>query len=97
MRCGINSIKLAVYADDITVVIGHEADVMFLKDSLKTYEQASSARLNWDKTESLWCGQSGNSSLPLLPGGVKWGRRGLKFLGVWLGTEEVEEIGRAHV
>ncbi len=37
----------------------------------------------------MWCGK--DSKGPLLPGGLKWGRAGLKYLGVFLGTDEYKK------
>lgn len=81
------AIKLSAYADDITVMVRNKYDVQVLKEALKIYEGASSAKLNWEKTEALWCG-SERSPLPELPENVKWGKTGIKFLGVYLGKEE---------
>lgn len=84
-------IKVSAYADDITAVIRHEQDVVSLETALQVYGSASSAKLNWDKTEALWCGSVRRENhLPLLPGGIKWSRTGLKFLGVWLGNDEAK-------
>jgi len=50
-----NTIKLTAYADDITVFVKTQADVNKIKNCLCLYEKASSAKLNWSKTEALWC------------------------------------------
>ncbi len=84
---GAEAIKLSAYADDITVMVRNGYDIQGLKEALKIYEGASSAKLNWEKTEALWCGSEG-SSLPDLPENVKWGKSGFKFLGVYLGKDE---------
>lgn len=81
------AIKLSAYADDITFMVRNAHDVQVLKEALKIYEGASSAKLNWQKTEALWYGSEG-SSLPELPENVKWGKSGIKFLGVYLGKNE---------
>lgn len=91
LQVGDTLIKVSAYADDLTVVICHEQDVSSLSDALQVYEMATSAKLNWSKTEALWCGSgSRDVPLPTLPGGIKWSRTGLKFLGVWLGNDEVK-------
>lgn len=54
-------------------MIRNTHDVQVLKEALKIYEGASSAKLNWQKTEALWYGSEGNS-LPELPENVKWGK-----------------------
>lgn len=48
------AIKLSAYADDITVMVRNTHDVQVIKEALKIYEGASSAKLNWQKTEALW-------------------------------------------
>ncbi len=58
-----------------------------LKETLKMYEGASTARVNWGKCEGFYCGQKVKENPPELPGGVKWSQEGLKCLGVYLGTE----------
>ncbi len=60
---GAEAIKLSAYADDITVMVRNSYDIQGLKEALKIYEGASSAKLNWEKTEALWCGSEGSSYL----------------------------------
>lgn len=55
------SIILSAYADDITVIVQQQEDILNLKGSLKVYERASSASLNWDKTEAVWYGSTENN------------------------------------
>lgn len=81
------SIILSAYADDITVIVQQQEDILNLKESLKVYERALSARLNWDKTEAVWYGSTENMNLSL-PNNIQWGTLGLKYLGVYLGQEE---------
>lgn len=64
------AIKLSAYADDITVIVRNAHDVQVLKEALKIYEGASSAKLNWQKTEALWYGSEGNSQ-KMLSGGSR--------------------------
>lgn len=54
---------------------------------MKIYENASTARVNWEKCEGFYCGQMVNNNPPVLPVGVKWSQEGLKCLEVYLGTE----------
>ncbi|XDV25251.1 hypothetical protein PO909_029197 [Leuciscus waleckii] len=79
-------IQLSAYADDVTVLIKNHSDVQCLKMALECYGKASSAKINWQKSEAVWCGQ--DSSSPSLPGGLLWGKAGFKYLGVFLGTDE---------
>lgn len=47
--------------------------------------------MNWRKTEALWAGQWQAGLVPPFPGGLQWGRNGLKVLGVCLGSTDFQE------
>lgn len=51
--------------------------------SLDLYQKDSSARINWDKSEALQVGHWTDRDRARLPGHLRWGRRGLKVLGVF--------------
>ncbi|KAJ4942904.1 hypothetical protein JOQ06_005416, partial [Pogonophryne albipinna] len=84
-------VVVSAYADDINIIIQGHTDVQELKESLALYEKASSARVNWGKSEAVLVGQWRVGDIPSLPGGIRWGRRGIKVLGVQLGTEEFQK------
>lgn len=86
-----DKIVLSAYADDITVFIHGEDDVNNLKKNIELYEKASTAKVNWNKSEAYAVGRWMNKRLPDLPGGLKWGREGLKILGVFLGSSNFME------
>lgn len=67
-------IKLSAYADDVTALIRNQNDVECVKMALECYRNASSAKVNWQKSDALWCGPDFIS--PSLPGGLQWGRAG---------------------
>ena len=71
-----STIALSAYADDLTVFITGGEDVKVLSNALKVYEGASSARVNWEKSESLWAGQLQTGSSPRLPGGFSGAEMG---------------------
>ena len=50
----------------------HRETSKVLSNALKVYEGASSARVNWGKSEALWAGQLYMGSAPRLPGGLQW-------------------------
>uniref|UniRef100_A0A4W6F6F5 Reverse transcriptase domain-containing protein n=1 Tax=Lates calcarifer TaxID=8187 RepID=A0A4W6F6F5_LATCA len=86
--CGFErSLILSAYADDINIFVSNQEDVQCLQGALSLYEKATSARVNWAKSEALLLGQWRDRAVPFLPGGLKWEREGLKVLGVFLGTE----------
>ncbi len=90
-----NKIVLSAYADDVTVFINGQDDVINLTKSIEVYERASTAKVNWGKCEGYAVGQWINQRLPDLPGGLKWGREGFKALGVfWVLLGFRVKIGR---
>lgn len=54
MNC---STQLSAYADDITIIIREQSDIQVLKWTLDCYGKASSAVVNWSKSDALWCGR----------------------------------------
>lgn len=48
------------------MIIQKQEDIQNLKGALDIYERASSARLNWDKTEGVWYGSTENTNMVLL-------------------------------
>ena len=80
-------LTVTAYADDVNIFIKDQEDVQVLVDSLALYEKASSATVNWAKCEALRVGRWRGRAVPCLPGGLQWGRNGMKVLGVYLGTE----------
>uniref|UniRef100_A0A669BQM4 Reverse transcriptase domain-containing protein n=1 Tax=Oreochromis niloticus TaxID=8128 RepID=A0A669BQM4_ORENI len=79
-------VVVSAYADDVNVFITDQKDVQELQECLVLYGNASSARVNWDKSEACLVGQWDLSSIPKLPGNLRWGRRGINTLGVYLGS-----------
>ena len=80
-------LTVSAYADDVNIFVSSQGDIKCLQDTLSLYEKASSARVNWAKSEALLVGQWRDQTVPSLPGGLEWGKEGLKVLGVFLGTE----------
>lgn len=68
--------------------IKSERDVLVLEEVLKKYENASLAKVNWEKSEGFILGNWCREEQPVLPGGVKWGKEGLQILGIYLGTDK---------
>ncbi|KAF7642537.1 hypothetical protein LDENG_00256290 [Lucifuga dentata] len=82
---------VSAYADDVNILVQNQRDVEALRDSLGLYERASSARVNWGKSEAFQVGRWEEEAVPALPGGLRWGNRGLKVLGVYLATEGFQQ------
>lgn len=78
---------LSAYADDIIVIVKNQKDVTSLDSIVKTFGKISAAKVNWDKSEAIAVG-SWPAGLPQLPGGLRWKRGGIKYLGVYLGDHQ---------
>ncbi len=61
----------------------HNEVIKRLSEVLNCYEKASSAKVNWNKSEALWVGQGQLECLPQLPWDLRWGREGIKLLGIF--------------
>ena len=85
---GENVFSLSAYADDVVVVVNGQRDVDTLIHVAKKFGRISSAKVNWSKSEAI---QMGNwtDDLPKLPEGLKWKKGGFKYLGVFLGDENM--------
>uniref|UniRef100_A0A671WHQ0 Reverse transcriptase domain-containing protein n=1 Tax=Sparus aurata TaxID=8175 RepID=A0A671WHQ0_SPAAU len=82
---------VSAYADDINIFVTSQEDVQHLRETLDMFQNASSARVNWSKSEALLVGPWRDQVAPSLPGGLEWGREGLKVLGVYVGTKNFEK------
>ncbi|KAK2897108.1 hypothetical protein Q8A73_013488 [Channa argus] len=80
-------LTVSAYADDLNVFVTNQWDAWCLEETLSLYEEATSAKVNWAKSEALLVGQWRGQQVPSLPGGLQWGKTGLKVLGVYLGSE----------
>lgn len=84
----VPTVKLTAYADDITVIIRSQDDVEHLFSCLNIFQKASSARVNWEKTDTLLLGHWSDQSPPQLPHQCPWNKEGVKILGLFFGTEQ---------
>lgn len=53
---GHSKVVLSAYVDDITVFITGQEDITILTNTIKLYEKASSAKVNWTKSEGFIVG-----------------------------------------
>lgn len=72
------------------ILINGNKDVINLASTVSEFGVISAARVNWEKSDALIKGKWKNG-LPILPGGLNWKRGGLKYLGVYLGDESVQQ------
>jgi len=83
-------IKLALYADDITVVIKDKESGERLFSILIEFAKCSGLKINMDKTEGLWLGR--NRFSKETPFGIKWPVIPIKVLGIYLSYNSKEAI-----
>lgn len=77
---------LSAYADDVSVFVNGGDDVNIVKNVVHDFQLVSSAKVNWGKSEAIWVGEWERRCTGL-PGGLLWGKEGLKYLGVFLGDD----------
>ncbi|TWW67065.1 Transposon TX1 uncharacterized 149 kDa protein ORF 2 [Takifugu flavidus] len=83
------NLVLSAYADDVIVFTRDQQDINILNRITNKFSMVSAARVNWGKSEALAVGNWGGG-LPVLPGGLTWKRNGIRYLGVYLGCQEIE-------
>lgn len=88
---GNSKVFLSAYADDVTLFITGQDDIVNLTKNIGLYEKASSAKVNWTKSEGFIMGKWENVKLPQLPEGLQWRKDGIKILGVFLGNEQFQK------
>ena len=77
------------YADDATITITQNRCFKEVIKDLHDYEQASGAKVNYDKTKGLWLGKwKDRTDTPL---GIKWTNENVKTLGVYFGNDNPAE------
>ncbi len=91
------SLVMSAYVDDINVFVRDERDVALLVDSLELFQRASSAKVNWGKSEFVgWAvGRQVDSEVTMKPQLEAAGLEGLGgFSGNGGGSEE--ELGGCY-
>ena len=86
---GDQEYKLVQYADDTTGILKDEESLKVFLDVLKSYEKVSGLKINISKSECMWIGASRNCKREVL--GLKWPKRPIKCLGVYL-TYDYDEF-----
>ena len=89
-RVGGEKIISLHYADDAVVVILQNRCFKEVIKELEAYEEASGAKVNYEKTRGLWCGKwKDRSDKPL---GIRWTNGNVKNLGVYFGNDRPDLI-----
>ena len=79
--------KLSQYADDTTIFLHDENQVLETLDTIATYSSVSGLTLNIDKTEAMWIGNFSYRKETLF--GFKWSSA-IRFLGIYIGYDTEE-------
>ena len=77
------NIKLVQYADDTTVFLNDVKSGKIFLQLLEEFSKCSGLKINIDKTEGLWLGQSKNKNEQLF--GISWSKKPIKLLGLYIG------------
>ncbi|KAL2076997.1 hypothetical protein ACEWY4_027414 [Coilia grayii] len=80
------SFQLSAYADDISILVKDERDIHAMMKLFKDFRVLSSSKVNWCKSVAVLFGKWSGGE-PSLPDGLSWTRKGIKYLGVYLGDE----------
>lgn len=82
--------KITQYADDTTVFLLDENQVLATLDTIATYSNVSGLTLNIEKTEAMWLGELKDRKEK--PFGFKWPST-IRYLGIYIGynTEETNK------
>ena len=80
----------AHYMDDSTIIIKQNRCFKEVIKELSDYENASGAKINYQKTKGLWTGSwKGRRNTPL---DIKWTSKNVKNLGVYFGNEDPAQM-----
>lgn len=80
--------KLSAYADDVILMVNTQKDIDIIKANVGLFNEMSSAKINWSKSDAVMVSDKPTTKL-VLPGGLTWKTGGIKYLGVFLGDETV--------
>ena len=73
------------YLDDATIIIKQNRCFKEVIKELKIYEEASGAKVNYDKTKGLWSGSWKSRRTTPIP--IKWTNKNIETLGVYFGND----------
>ncbi len=79
--------KISQYADDTTLFLHDENQVLATFDTIEAFSSKSGLSLNIEKTEAMWLGSFSNRKEKLF--GFKWPRV-IRFLGIYIGYDYEE-------
>ena len=82
---GGEKIVSAHYMDDATIIIKQNRCFKEVIKEISEYEEASGAKVNYDKTKGLWAGTWTNRRVP--PMNIKWTSKNVESLGIYFGND----------
>ena len=85
-KIGGEKIVSAHYMDDATIIIKQNRCFKEVIKELKEYEEASGAKVNYNKTKGLWTGSWKERRVP--PMDIKWTNKNVENLGVVFGNND---------
>lgn len=80
--------KLSASADDVIALVKAQEDVDVLVKNVNTFGLSSSAKVNRKRSEALLVGDVLSRDIAL-PAGLTWNKRGIRYIGVFLGNESI--------
>ena len=84
---GGEKIVSAHYMDDATIIIKQNRCFKEVIKEITDYEEATGAKVNWDKTKGLWCGSWKSRRVsPII--GIKWTNKNIENLGLFFGNDD---------
>ena len=85
----ITKLNYCNIADDTTGILRDETSLGTLLELLNNFEKVSGLKINRSKSECMWIGDSRDCNREIF--GLKWPRRPIKCLGVYL-TYDYDEF-----
>ena len=78
------------YMDDTTIIIKQNRCFKEVIKELGEYEEATEAKINYEKTKGLWTGSWKNRRTTPIEN-IKWSSGDVKNLGIYFGNDNPEE------
>ena len=90
-----SEVKLALYADDITIAVQDLKSAEKVFDVLKAFSKDSGLKVNIKKSEGMWLGTEKNNNSE--PFGIKWPNTPIKALGICFSYNKQAAINKNYV
>lgn len=92
------SLKIALYADDITLFLHNKKDLKKVLELLDIFSVSSNLEINKNKTEAMWVGSAANNTETLC--NIRWKNK-IKILGIYfsgvLPASSIEENWNSRI